>query len=473
MYLSMADRKGGATDEPVEESAGTGIQAPVPVKATTRRSLRPFRLSPVILSLGVVSMLTDVSSESVAAILPLYLTGFLGLSTIAFGIIDGINQGASALVRIAAGWASDRMGHPKRIAIAGYGLSMLARVGFLFAGGFWSIAGLIAGDRIGKGIRTAPRDALITMSAQPEHLARHFGIHRMLDNIGAALGPLLAFFILMLIPNGYATVFVVSLAFAVIGVVALVLLVPDLRPGTWAGRNAGRQRAEVAADMPSGAAVAADMPSHAAAPRAEKATRPPLLVFRWSLFREPGLGRLLVAAGLLGLLTVGDGFIYLVLQDRDAFAVQWFPLLYVGTNVAFLLFAIPMGRLADRWGRGRVFVAGHAALLVCYLLAAAPLTGLGPTLACLALLGIFYAATDGVLAALASRLAPAHLLATGIGAAQTVVALSRMAASALFGVLWFAVGPSTAMVIVGSALAVAVAVSAVILRGATKQEAAA
>ena len=104
----------------------------------------------------------------------------------------------------------------------------------------------------------------------------------------------------------------------------------------------------------------------------------PVFVFRWSLLREPGLGRLLVASGLLGLLTVGDGFIYLVLQDRDSFAVQWFPLLYVGTNVVFLILAIPLGKLADRWGKAKVFVAGHVALLLCYLLAAAPFGGFGP-----------------------------------------------------------------------------------------------
>ena len=105
---------------------------------------------------------------------------------------------------------------------------MVARIGLLFAGGFWALTAVVTADRIGKGIRTAPRDALISVSAQPEYLARHFGVHRMLDNIGAASGPLLAFFILMLIPNGYGTVFVVSLAFAVIGVAVLALLVPNL-----------------------------------------------------------------------------------------------------------------------------------------------------------------------------------------------------------------------------------------------------
>ncbi|MCX2749416.1 MFS transporter [Arthrobacter sp. MI7-26] len=395
-----------------------------------------FRLSPVILWLGIVSMATDISSESVSAILPLYVTGFLGLSTIAYGFIDGLNQGASAVVRIAAGWASDRTGHPKRVAVAGYGLSMLARTGLLFAGGFWSLIGIVTGDRIGKGIRTAPRDALISAEAQPEHLARSFGVHRMLDNIGAATGPMLAFLILLLIPNGFGVVFAVSLAFAVIGVAVLVLVVPDRRM-----------------------ARAAETPT-----RTRTASR-------WRQLKEPGLTRLLVTAGLLALLTVGDGFIYLVLQDRDSFAVQWFPLLYVGTNVAYVVLAVPMGRLADRWGRVRVFLGGHVALLACYVLAAAPLGGIGVTVACLMLLGLFYAATDGVLAALASRLVSPEKVATGIGAAQTVVALCRMAASAGFGILWFAIGASAAMLTAAVVLAAVLAATAVLMGASQKQAA--
>jgi len=419
MYISLSDR-GGKRDKP--QATGTALPSEV-----------PFRLSPVILWLGVVSMVTDVSSESVTAILPLYVTGFLGLSTIAFGFIDGINQGASAIVRIAAGWAADRSGHPKRIALAGYGLSMVARIGFLFAGGFWAIAAIVTGDRIGKGIRTAPRDALISVSAQPEHLARSFGVHRMLDNIGAAAGPLIAFFVLLMIPNGFSTVFVVSLAFAVIGVAVLALIVPDVRADGL--RGAGER------------------------------DRRRLFAFSWSHLKEPGLGKVLIAAGLLGLVTIGDGFIYLVLQARDSFAVQWFPLLFVGTNVVFLALAVPLGRLADRVGKIPVFVGGHVALLATYFLAAAPLGGLGTTVGCLVLLGAFYAATDGVLAALASQLTPPGKLATGIASVQTVVALTRMTASAGFGVLWYAVGASAAMVVAGALLACAVLTVVFILRG--------
>ncbi|MDR6688592.1 MFS family permease [Arthrobacter sp. 1088] len=432
MYISLSDRSGGKREKP--RGATTALSSEV-----------PFRLSPVILWLGLVSMVTDVSSESVTAILPLYVTGFLGLSTIAFGFIDGINQGASAIVRIAAGWASDRSGHPKRIALAGYGLSMLARIGFLFPGGFWAIAAIVTGDRIGKGIRTAPRDALITVSAQPEHLARSFGVHRMLDNIGAAAGPMIAFLVLLLIPNGFSTVFVVSLAFAVIGVAVLGLVVPDLRADGLKGIEANSGAEQTAGSRKKG---------------------PRLFAFSWSHLREPGLGKLLISAGLLGLLTIGDGFIYLVLQDRDSFAVQWFPLLFVGTNIVFLAFAIPLGRLADRVGRVPVFVGGHIALLACYFLAAAPFGGIWSTVGCLILVGGFYAATDGVLAALASQLTPSGKLATGIASAQTVVALSRMTASAGFGVLWYAVGASTAMVAAGALLACAVVAVVFILPGA-------
>ncbi|HWI32149.1 MAG TPA: MFS transporter, partial [Microbacterium sp.] len=125
-------------------------------------------------------MLTDISSESVAAILPLYITGVLTLSTIAYGFLDGLYQGVSALVRIASGYASDRSDQPKWIAFIGYGLSAIARVGLLFASGFAAITAVLTADRIGKGIRTAPRDSLITASSHPADLGRSFGVHRML-----------------------------------------------------------------------------------------------------------------------------------------------------------------------------------------------------------------------------------------------------------------------------------------------------
>ena len=421
MYISFSN-----APEPEDE---TGEATRTPPGART--------VSSTVITLGVVSLLTDISSESVAAILPLYITGVLGLSTIAFGFLDGLYQGVSALVRIGGGYASDRYDQPKWVAFVGYALAAVARVGLLFASGFAAISAVITADRIGKGIRTAPRDALITASSQPENLGKSFGVHRTLDNIGAAIGPLIAFFILLLIPDGYQTVFVASLAFALIGVLILGLVVPNVRTRT---------------------------PEQAPPAGAAAVGTPPRKKFDWAAVTKGPMRRVLAAAGILGILTIGDGFIYLVLQSRSDFAAQWFPLLYVGTNVAFLAFAIPLGKLSDRVGRARVFVFGHVALVAAYVVAAMPIADIAATILCLVLLGAFYASTDGVLAALASQLTTPETRGTGIAAAQTVVALTRFVSATGFGFLWYAIGPEASMIVVAVLLAVAIPLVAVLLR---------
>lgn len=388
-------------------------------------------VSSTVVTLGLVSLLTDVSSESVSAVLPLYVTGMLGLSTIAFGLLDGLYQGVSALVRIAGGYTSDRVGRPKWIAFGGYAVAAVARIGLLFASGFGALAAVLAADRIGKGLRTAPRDALIAAASDPDSRGRAFGVHRMLDNIGAAIGPLLAFVILWAVPDGYDVVFAVSLTCAMIGVLILAVLVPNMRTRPPVAERAERREERRAA---------------------------------WATLRRGPLRRVLAAAGILGIVTIGDGFVYLALQGRNDFAAQWFPLLYVGTNIAFLALAVPLGRAADRIGRARVFVLGHLALLAAYVVAALAIDDLVATILCLAFLGAFYAATDGVLAALAADLTGPETRATGIAAAQTVVALARFGSAALFGVLWFAVGRESALLIAAGVLAAAVAAAVVILR---------
>ncbi|WP_353988177.1 MFS transporter [Ruicaihuangia caeni] len=401
------------------------------------------RVSSIVITLGIVSLLTDVASESVSAILPIYITAAIGLSTVAYGFIDGLYQGVSALVRIGGGWVADRGQQPKWVAFFGYGISAVARGGLLIATGFGALTAVVTLDRIGKGVRTAPRDAMIAAASDEASLGRSFGVHRMLDTVGAALGPLLAFVILFVIPHGYTAVFAVSLAFALAGLAVLGLMVPDMR-------SAPRAAAAAAAERTTAASTAHE--SAAAAPR-----------FRWRQLNDPSLRRLLIAAGLFGLLTIGDGFIYLVLQSRDAFATEWFPLLYVGTNITFLAFAVPAGRIADRFGRARMFVIGHLVLLGAYVVAALPATGPVLTVACLVLLGAFYASTDGILAALAAQHTPPTARATGIAAAQTVVALTRLVASTGFGLLWFMVGRETAMVIAAGALALVLPAVAALL----------
>ncbi|MGP4994710.1 MFS transporter [Glutamicibacter ardleyensis] len=399
------------------------------VSGSDRAKTVAFKASPTVIALGIVSMLTDISSESVAAVLPLYITGALGLSMVAYGFFEGMNQSISSVVRIAAGYAADRSNKPKPIAVAGYGLSMAARIGLLFATGFGGILAVIGLDRIGKGIRTAPRDAMIQQASQPEHLARSFGVHRLLDTVGATIGPLLAFVVLMLVPGDYRMVFVVSLAAAVLGVAVLALLVP----------NRKLVQDEVAED------------------RGEESSRSvPRPKFR-ELLRGP-LGKVLLAAGFLGLLTIGDGFVYLALMEHGQLDAMWFPLLFVGANLFFLSFAVPLGRIADKTSRAGVFVLGHLALALAYVCA-----GAGGSLlfliCALALLGTFYAATDGVLAALAGQLAPHGATSTAIGAAQTVVAVARLFASTGFGVLWIFLGSTNAMLIAAALLLLLVPVA--------------
>lgn len=397
-------------------------------------------VSSTVVAFGIVSMLTDISSESVTAVLPLYVTAYLGLSTIAFGFLDGLYQGVSALVRIAGGYTSDRVGRPKWVAFVGYAVAAAARVGLLFASGFAALSVVISADRIGKGIRTAPRDAVITAASRADNLGTSFGVHRTLDNIGAAIGPLLAFLILLLIPNGYGTIFLASLAFAVIGVMVLGLFVPNVRTGP--GPAAASAVRGTGRGGPSGAR-----------PR-----------FDWATVTSGPMRRVLAAAGILGLLTIGDGFVYLVLQARSDFAAQWFPLMYVGTNVAFLALAIPLGRLADRIGRARVFVFGHVGLLAAYVVAVLPMQDVAATLLCLLFLGAFYAATDGVLAALAAQLTTPETHGTGIAAAQTVVAISRFLSASGFGLLWYALGREVSLFLVAGALLIAIPVIALLLR---------
>lgn len=414
MYVSL--HGGGPPGEPGR---------PPPTAAPGRT-----RIGGTVVLLGLTSLFTDLSTEMVVAVLPIYVTLQLGLSPAHVGALDALYQGVTAVVRLAGGFIADRSGRPKAVATSGYAVSAAAKLALLPAQTFGALSAVLAVDRLGKGLRTAPRDSLIAAASPVHRLGMAFGIHRTLDTVGALGGPLLAFVLLAAWPGRYDTVFVASFALAVVGVGIIGLLVPPARPVATVRRPGGM--GDVA-----------------------------------GLLRRPSYRRLLLAAGLLSLTTVSDGLLYLALHERTALPVGAFPLLFVGTSAAYLLLAIPCGRLADRVGRGTVFVSGHVLLLLTYLavLGAASWSSFTAVALALGALGAYYAATDGVLAAAAAPHLPATARASGLAALQTTVVVGRMLAAAGFGLLWAAFGSTAALTVALAGLVVSLAGAAVLLRG--------
>ncbi len=390
-------------------------------------------LSPVVWWLGLTSLLTDISSEMVASVLPAYLVLHLRLSPIQYGVVDAIYQGLGVIVAgLAAGVLADRTRRHKLVAATGYALSAACKLLLLLVGGvFGWIAGVLAADRVGKGIRTSPRDALIAANSDPAAYATAFAAHRAMDAAGAMLGPLIGVFLLAQWPTSFDAIWVVSFQFAALGVAAIWLFVPSQAPEATAARV---QRREFIATL-----------------------------------RNAALLRIAACGFILSLATVSDGFVYLQLQQRGSTSPAWFPLYYVGTSAVFMLLAIPLGRIADRIGRWRVLLAAYAGVLALYgmLLANAEL-GAGGQIAGLVLMGGFYAGTDGVLVAMASLAAFREARGSGIALLAASVALGKVLSSILFGALWTTHGSANALLVFLLLLPTAIMAAAVLLsRGRT------
>lgn len=396
--------------------------APRPQAAPSRATVP---VSSTVIGLGIVSLVTDMSAEMVTAILPLYLVYSVGVGYAALGAVDGLYTAATAALRLAGGYLADRLGRPKAVAATGYALSALTKLGFPLAGASLSGIGLvIATDRAGKGIRTAPRDAMITAATPEPGLGRAFGVHRALDTAGALLGPIAAFGLVAVLAVGYSSVFVASFALGVVAVLILVFFVPT--------------------------------------PTVPNAVRPSPLT-GLALLRHRGVRRATTATAMLGVCTVGDMFLFLALQQRTGLPVAVLPLVPLGTALTFMATATTVGRLADRAGRWRVFLAGHLLLLVTYLLLAG-IPGWPTAIAALVCHGVFYAATDGVLMAHVAPLIPAQLRATGLAVVQTAQALSRALGAVLFGLLAAATQLRPAFLIFAATLTVAIAIAAWLCR---------
>ena len=401
------------------------VQSTSALKRNLRAGRLKERVGGTVLLLGVCSLLTDISSEMVSAILPLYLVHTLGFSPLQYGIVDGLYQGASAIVRLASGFLGDRLGRHKAIATFGYGLSAVCKLALAMVGSaLGALSAIILLDRTGKGIRTAPRDAMISLTAPERDMGLAFGVHRAMDTAGAMIGPILAFALLAAAPDAFSSLFMVSFFIALLGFFVIALLVREPR------------RARPVEE-------------------AEKVD----LKAAFALLNGKQFRALAIAAGALGLATASDGFIYLTLREQVDFSNAVFPLLATGTALLFMTLAAPLGRIADRWGRGRMLITGYVALLAVYCILMLPAVGWPSLVAVLALLGTYYAATDGVLMAMGSRYVPEELRGSGLALLGTATSLTRLLASVLFGVLWTWLGVEAALALFAAGLVVAMALA--------------
>jgi MFS family permease len=346
--------------------------------------------------LGFVSLLMDLSSEIYHALLPLFITVTLGLPVAAVGAIDGIAEATASFAKLGSGRLSDRSRRRKPLILAGYGLAALSKPLFPLAAGAWEVMGARFADRLGKGIRGAPRDGMIADETPPELRGRAFGLRQSLDTVGAMIAPLAAVGLMAAFAGNIRAVFWI----AVVPALLCFLL-------AWL-------------------ALKEKAVPHDAQPRA-----PFFAGFR-ELTRPT---RRLVAVGFLFTLArFSEGF--LILRGFDAgLSATLSPLVLVVFNLAFFALAYPAGALSDRMSPRAILIAGMAVLVAADLVLAQPLglPGLGIGVA---LWGAHMALTQGIFARLIADSAPPHLRATSFGAFYFVSGIATLLASLGAGLIW-------------------------------------
>lgn len=357
----------------------------------------PGKLPPAIWALGFVSLLMDVSSELIHSLLPVFLVTGLGVSMLSVGLIEGLAEATALIVKVFSGALSDYWGRRKPLAVLGYGLGALSKPLFALAG----TAGLVLGarliDRVGKGIRGAPRDALVADIAPPAMRGAAFGLRQALDTVGAFLGPLLAIGLMLLWANDFRAVFWVAVIPAVLSVATLIFGVREPEP-------AARKR--------SGNPI-----------RRENMRR---------------LGRRywwVVAVGaVFTLARFSEAFLVLRAQ-QGGLALAWTPLVLIAMNVVYSVGAYPFGKLSDRVSHRGMLAWGLVVLVAADLLMAS--AGQGPLLwGGIALWGLHMAMTQGLLATMVADTAPQDLRGTAFGVFNLMSGLALLLASALAGLLW-------------------------------------
>lgn len=353
-------------------------------------------------ALGFVSMFMDISSEMIHALLPIYLVTVLGASTLTVGVIEGIAEAAASITKIFSGALSDWLGKRKLLAAVGYGLAAFTKPVFPLAGSVdWLVAARFI-DRIGKGIRGAPRDALVADIAPPELRGASFGLRQSLDTVGAFIGPLAAIWLMALTSDNFHVVFWVAVVPAFIAFGLMVFGVEE--------------------------------PAH------RKADGKPPLRLRDAKRLGNAFWLVVGIASVLTLARFSEAFLVLRAQNVGM-AVAWVPLILVVMNVVYALAAYPAGALSDRLGRYGVLAIGIGFLIVADVIlawgATIPFVLLG-----VVFWGLHMGFTQGLLATLVADTAPAELRGTAFGLFNLAGGIVMLAASVIAGGLWDAYGPA-------------------------------
>jgi len=347
--------------------------------------------------LGLVSFFNDFSAEMVQSVMPLFLTTVLKAPAAAVGIIEGTADALASVLKLFSGWLSDRVRKRKSLAIVGYAISVAVRPFLALATAFSQVFALRVVDRIGKGIRDAPRDALLAESVSREELGRSFGFHRSMDTLGATVGPLFAFFALGFLNNDYRALFLIAF---VIGIGALFSFFFVQEPKERASEGHSQRQS-----------------------------------LDWQLFRTHKRFVLVVfSIFIFGLGTLPIALV-LLKANEAGFGGAKFPLVYFIYNFTFVLTAIPLGKFADVIGERVIIAAGFLAAACAYFGLAGAYDPLSLVLFFL-LLGLYSAATDGLTRVLAVKAVPRELLATGQGFMNMAIGFSSLGAGIIGGLLW-------------------------------------
>ncbi|MCW1381586.1 MFS transporter [Novosphingobium sp. KCTC 2891] len=392
----------------------------------SQESLRPG-IPRTVIALGFVSLFMDLSSEIIHALLPLFLTATLGASVAMVGMIDGIAEATAAISKIFSGYVSDRIGRRKPLILLGYGLAAITKPLFAVANGAGVVLGARFADRIGKGLRGAPRDALVADVTPPAIRGRAFGLRQAMDTVGAFLGPLIAIGLMMLLSNDMRAVFRIAAIPAILS--ALIVLVWVKEPPRPAG--------------------------HAA--------RPPLH-WREIAHLERGYWPVVGIGVVFTLARFSEAFLVLRASDRGL-PLALAPLVLVAMNAVYSLGAYPAGIISDRIPPRRLLQWG----LVCLALADGLLafgSGLVPIFAGIALWGGHMALTQGLLAKMVADQSSERLRGTAFGLFNLATGIAMLIASVAAGLLWDHLGPA-ATFIAGGALAVLTLILSAAVKGRT------